>query len=85
MKLNYYRLEQELTLPNTERETNRLNLRLNFDVSERLNVISNISFSNTSTLNDPNVGYGSLGANFFQWWQQQQFYKEYLDGRRLPI
>ena len=79
LKLNYYRLEQELTLPNTERETNRLNLGLNFDVSERLNVISNISFSNTSTLNDPNVGYGSLGANFFQWWQQQLDVKKLKD------
>lgn len=71
LKLNFYRLKQELPLPNTEKETNRLSIGVDFNVSDRLSVASNVSFSNTSTLNNPAIGYGSLGANFFQWWQQQ--------------
>lgn len=71
LKVNLLRNDRTLTVPNTKRVTNRFTVNLNMKATPKFSVAANISYNDRSTLNNPREGYGSLGSNFYQWWQQQ--------------
>ena len=71
LKINLLRNDRTLNIPNSNRVNNRVSVSAGFDVNSKLNVSTNISFQDRSTLNDPSEGYNSIGSNVFQWWQAQ--------------
>ncbi|WOC40772.1 TonB-dependent receptor [Polaribacter sp. HL-MS24] len=60
-----------MNIENAHRKNNRLSFSGDVDVNSKMNISSNIAYQDRSTQNNPNEGYGSLGANIFQWWQAQ--------------
>ncbi len=71
LKLNLQRNDRSLAIENAKRATNRLGVAFDFDVTKKLNVGANFIYTDMNTKNNPSEGYGSLGSNFFQWWQTQ--------------
>ena len=65
------KINQELILENTERNTNIFSINADYNITEKLKFNTNINYTNRFTFNDPDNNYGNLGANFNQWWQRQ--------------
>ncbi len=67
------------TMPNSSMGKNDFKLAADVNLSERLNISSNLNFVKTNTIGRPTLGYtdNSVGQKFFQWGQRQ------LDFERL--
>ncbi|TXD46626.1 SusC/RagA family TonB-linked outer membrane protein [Polaribacter sp. IC073] len=65
------KINQELILENTERNTNIFSINAEYNITEKLKFNTSINYTNRFTFNDPDNNYGNLGANFNQWWQRQ--------------
>jgi TonB-linked SusC/RagA family outer membrane protein len=61
----------EGVLPNSKRSLKQVSASASFDVSDKLEVYTNINYQYRTTLNDPTGGYGSVASNFNQWFQRQ--------------
>ncbi|QXP72487.1 SusC/RagA family TonB-linked outer membrane protein [Tenacibaculum sp. AHE15PA] len=71
VKASLRNVDIEGVMPNSERQLNQVSVQADFDVSERLNVYTNINYQNRTTVNNPVGGYNGLGSGFNQWWQRQ--------------
>ena len=65
------RINQELILENTKRNTTIFSINADYNLNEKLKLNTSINYTNRFTFNDPINNYGNLGANFNQWWQRQ--------------
>ena len=58
-------------VPNSNRNSSKFSINLNYDISDKFKFFTNINYENRSTLNNPSQGYANLASNFNQWWQRQ--------------
>lgn len=64
-------IDQELILENSDRQTARVSINANYNLTEKLKFNINGTYTKRDTKNNPKNNYGNLGANFNQWWQRQ--------------
>lgn len=64
-------------VPNSERNLKQISTSASFDISEKLEVYTNLNYQYRHTVNDPVGRYNGIGSNFNQWFQRQ------LDMNRL--
>ncbi|MGJ8734492.1 MAG: SusC/RagA family TonB-linked outer membrane protein, partial [Cellulophaga sp.] len=86
LKLNVLRNDLKLNIDNANRADNRISFSGDMDISPKLNISTNVSFQDRSTLNNPSEGYNSVGSNVFQWWQAQldiDALKDYRQGGNI--
>jgi TonB-linked SusC/RagA family outer membrane protein len=71
VKANIRNVDIEGVMPDSSRKLQQVGASANFDVSDKLEVYTNINYQHRTTVNNPLGGYGGVASNFNQWWQRQ--------------
>ncbi|MCH3880841.1 MULTISPECIES: SusC/RagA family TonB-linked outer membrane protein [Tenacibaculum] len=70
----------EGVMPNSERNLQQISVGASFDISEQVEVYTNLNYQHRKTLNNPTEGYGNVASNFNQWFQRQVDMNRLRDG-----